>query len=132
MRELTVKLGDKSVRLVANFKAAKKIAEEVGDPLMIGRESLLLSMMLERGMPYTPKWDFTVENISLMLFIGMEAAGEKLSKEKLRLEDVQDLVFEVGFVQVRTIVVEYLQLIIGPRPEESLDDMVTEGKSEGN
>lgn len=124
MRELEVTLGGRELRLAATFKASLEIAEKVGDPLTIMREATLEAMFLGRGIPYEPKWRFTVENTPLILFIGLKAAGEKV-----KLEEIQELVFEGGFIEAKDAASEYLALLVGPKPEESLDE---EGTNSGN
>lgn len=124
MRELQGTLGGREITLAATFGASVKIAKEVGDPLMIAREANLEAMMINNGIPYTPKWNFTVENIPKLLLIGMRAAGATA-----KIEDAQELVFDAGFPAARDFCVEYLALIVGPQPEEEADE---EGGDEGN
>jgi len=123
MRELKTTLAGKPVSLAATFKASMEIAEEVTDPLYISREIMVEYTMQERGIPYTPRWMFTVQNIPLILHIGMKAAGSTLTVDK-----VQEMVFEEGFANSRDIATEYLGLIVGPAPEEELEG---EEESEG-
>lgn len=124
MREFNENLAGKELSLAANFKASLKIAKKVGDPVMIAREANLEAMFLAQGMPYTPRWEFSVENIPELIHIGVEAGGGKES-----LEDIQALVFEAGFAPARDFALEYLALIIGPSPEEDGDGGES---SEGN
>lgn len=124
MRKYECKMGGEELVLVANFAASLEIANKVADPLKIAREASLEQMMMEKGIPYNPKWGFTVENIPEILHIGLKAADSKLS-----LSRVQELVFEVGFAAARDHAMEYLALIVGPAPEEPDTNA---GKSEGN
>lgn len=116
MREITINLGGQELRLVATFAASLKIAEKVGDPLTIMREASLEAMFLSLQIPYEPKWRFTVENVPMILWIGLNAAGSPL-----KLPEVQELVFEAGFGQSKSAAVEYLTIIAGPKPEETTE-----------
>jgi len=126
MREYTCTIAGETLTLVANFKASMKIAKEVGDPLMIARESAVEAMMLSKSFPHNPRWSFSVENVPQILHIGINAGSTKMT-----LERVQELVFEEGFAHARDMVIEYLALIIGPMPEEDVEDS-SDGKKEGN
>jgi hypothetical protein len=116
MREVTIQLGGQELRLVATFAASVKLAEKVGDPLTIMREASLEAMFINMGIPYEPKWRFTVENVPMILFIGLEAANNRM-----KLAEVQELVFAAGFGAGKEAAVEYLGLIAGPRPEETVE-----------
>jgi len=122
MRELEATIAGKEIKLAATFKASMELAKKVADPLYIAREATLEVMMMERGMPYTPKWMFTTENIPLIIKIGVGDAHT--------LEEVQEMVFEEGFANCRDIATEYIGLLVGPVPEESIGE--GENKSEGN
>lgn len=125
MREFECELAGRSLQLAATFKASIQIAEKVADPLWIAREASIEAMMLERGLAsYEPKFRFTVENVPLVLHIGLKAAGSSMS-----LEEVQEIVFDAGFGASRDAALEYLGLIVGPKPEE---DLSGEKESEGN
>lgn len=114
MREFETTLGGKSVTLAANFKASQEIARKIGDPLIIGREAHLEALLTRPGFPpYDPKFKFTTENVPALLHIGLRAGGEKYT-----LEEVQELVFDEGFVTAKDKAIEYLALIISPRSEE--------------
>ena len=126
MRTYTCTLADETLELTANFKASIEIAKEVCDPLLIAREAALEAMMISKSFPYNPRWTFTVENVPQLLHIGLKASGSKMTLEK-----VQELVFEVGFAAARDHAIEYLALIVGPKPEEIVEDSAGE-KSGGN
>jgi hypothetical protein len=122
MRELTINLGGEELLLVADFKASLEISNKIGDPLLIAREAFVEQMLLARGMAYEPKWSFTVENIPRLLHIGLVAA-----KSSMKIDRVQELVFEEGFAASRDHALNYLTLIIGPKAEEKIEDITTEG-----
>ncbi len=126
MRKYNCTLGGEELELVANFAASIKIAKEIGDPLMIAREAALEAMMISKSFPYNPRWAFSVENVPQLLHIGLKANGSKLSLKK-----VQELVFDEGFASSRDHAIEYLSLIVGPAPEEEVEDSA-DGKTEGN
>lgn len=125
MRELEINLAGTTITLVANFKASMQLNEKVADPLYIAREAALESMMGQRGLPYNPRWMFTVDNIPLILHIGAKAGESKLT-----LEQVQELVFEEGFANSRDFAIEYIGLLVGPAPTETVDE--DKEPSEGN
>lgn len=112
MRSITLTFGEKEYKLSANFKASLEIANTVADPMKMSREAAVEAMMLDRGFTYEPKFYFTVENVAQILWI-----GAKTSDKRVTLEDIQEAVFEEGFFSARDKAVEYLGLIIGPRPE---------------
>lgn len=118
MREYKAELAGQKLTLGATFKASMDIAEQIGDPLMIAREAALESMMMSQGINYQPRWMFNVRNVPELIHIGVKAAGGKKS-----LEAIQELVFEAGFVAARDVATEYLALIVGPQPEEKLDEV---------
>jgi len=126
MREYKCTIGGKELKLVANFAASQRIAKEVADPLMISREAFVEAMMISANMSYEPKWSFDVDNIWRLVLIGVEAGGDSIDKQQL-----QELIFEEGFFNVRRMAEEYLALIVGPTPEE-LDTNSAESKAEGN
>lgn len=123
MRKMTAQLNGKSLPLVANFAAATEVADNVGDPLQIARETVLESMLLEQGIPYTPRWEFTIKNVTELLRIAVRAGGTEMSDEEL-----QDAVFTIGFVEAKKLAGDYLTLIVGPKPEEIIKG---EGSAEG-
>lgn len=114
MRTVEVKLGDTTYELVASFKSSMDLSEKVGDPLMIFREAMVEAMMMEAGIEYTPKWRYTIKNIPIILHTGMKESGKTL-------EDVQNLVFEVGFIQAQQAAFDYISAIVGPAPESAVD-----------
>ena len=124
MREFAVEIGGREYTLAATFKASLEIAEKVGDPLTIMREAALEAMFIGRGLPYEPKWRFTVENTVEILHIGLKTAGNKMRREEL-----QDLVFDMGFAAAKEIAGDYLALIAGPRPQETVE---SSGEPKGN
>lgn len=123
-RIFTTTLGGQTIELAATFKAANAIADKIADPLQIAREAAMEAMFIAQGMPYEPRWRFTVKNIPEVLFIGLQAAGSKMSKA-----DVEELCFEAGFFESREAASSYLALIVGPEPEETIEK---DGDSEGN
>jgi len=113
MREIEITLGGRSFTLAANFKTSMEIAKRVGDPLTIRREAALEAMFISRGIPYEPKWRFTVENVVEILAIGLIGAGNKITRE-----EVGELVFETGLSTAMETASDYLTIIFGPQPEE--------------
>lgn len=117
MRRMTAELDGLRFDMAATFEAAAEIADSVADPMAIAREAALEGQMLRAGMPYNPRWVFTVRNIPQILHIGAKAAGEKIT-----LSDMQNAVFNAGFVDAREIASAYLAMIVTPnsqRPPEA-------------
>jgi len=126
MREYETTLGGKPVTLAATFKASQEIAQKIADPLVIGREAHLEALLTRPGFPpYDPKFKFTVSNVPLLLHIGLKAAGSSLT-----LEQVQELVFDDGFISAKEKATDYLALIIAPRSEEVVESSGGEGSGE--
>ena len=122
MREMQATLGGREITLAATFKASLELAQHVGDPLTIMREAALESMFFQRGIPYEPKWRFTITNVLQTIMIGMKAAGQNP-----KMEEIQDLIFEDGFLKAKEIAADYLGLIGGPKPSEVSDKDPQEG-----
>ena len=122
MRELEKTIGGRTLTFAATFRDSLEIAERIGDPLTIMREAALEAVFLSRGIPYEPKWRFTIQNTPRILYIGLKSAGSKMT-----LEEVQELVFEIGFAAAKDLAADYLALIVGPKPEEASEGSSTEG-----
>lgn len=120
MREMTATLGGEEITLAATFKASVEISERVADPLAIAREAALEALFMQNLQPYDPRFRFTVTNVPQIIFSGMKAAGDKRT-----LEQVQEMIFDVGFVDARDIAVEYIALLVTPKSQE-----IEEGKSQ--
>ncbi|TXH55059.1 MAG: hypothetical protein E6Q97_09635 [Desulfurellales bacterium] len=113
MRETEITLSGQSLRLVADFKASMEISSMVGDPLTIMREATLEAALIQEGIPYEPKWRFTLANVRDILWIGLKNADSKMSKSEL-----EALIFDAGLLAAKEAAAEYLTLIFGPKPEE--------------
>jgi hypothetical protein len=130
MREMTIEHDGKTYTLAATFAASVKLADRVEDPLKIAREAALEAAMMKARMPYTPKFDFTVRNVPVILHIGMEAAGASTT-----IEEVQELVFSKGLVHARLWAADYVALIVEPKPakpEVEPEDEVAGSTPAGN
>jgi len=127
MREVTIKLAGKELTLLANFKASLELAEKVCDPMQMAREASVTDAMHSRGINYTPKWQFDIDNVPQVIYIGLKAAGSTM-----KLEEVQELVFEEGFFSAMSEATRYVTHIVGPQTEEEMepsDDKGEPGKS---
>lgn len=116
MRKMTTEIGGDDRDMVATFAASVEISEKVGDPLLMTREAAIESIMLAQNIPYSPKFRFTVENIPKIIHIGLKAAGEKV-----KLSEVQEWCFDMGFPQCQVIASEFIALITRPAPEEKVE-----------
>lgn len=110
-RELIADLAGHRLSLVASWRASEEIANRVADPIFIQREAALVQMNAEIGLPYQPRFAFSVSNVAEIIWIGAKAGGDKIS-----LDEVKDAVFEGGYDAATRIASEYLELILGPKP----------------
>lgn len=122
MRDMTIETATGETHtLAATWKASVEIADSVGDPLMIARESALENAMLAARMPYQPKFSFTAKNVAQVVFIGLRAAGSEL-----KLEDVQGMVFDKGLLHAQLWAADYIALLVTPKPNKIGDDVIDE------
>lgn len=126
-RCMTASLGGEDIELAATFKAASEIARLVADPLLITREIAMTAMLEGQSLSYDPKWRYTVDNLPVIIHIGMKAAGSQAT-----LAQVQDMVFAAGFIAARQIATDYLTIICIPQSEELAKDAGSAGSSAGN
>jgi hypothetical protein len=117
MRKMTASLGGHELELAATFAAASDLSEKVGDPLAIAREAQIEAMLSGVGQVYHPKWQFTVKNVPTILHIGMKAAGNDMSLDK-----VQEMVVENGFMEAKSIALDYVAMIVTPKSQELNDE----------
>lgn len=110
-RELIADLAGQRLSLVASWRASEEIANRVADPIFIQREAALVQMNAQIGLPYQPRFAFSVANVAEIIWIGAKAGGAKID-----LEAVKDAVFEGGYDAATRIASEYLELILGPKP----------------
>lgn len=131
MREMTFKHGGEEYTLAATYKASIEIADKVEDPIIIAREAALEAAMMKARMPYRPKFEFTVRNVPTILHAGLKAAGSELV-----LGEVEEIVFDMGFIAARLIVNDYMALIVAPKPSkpevEPEDEIPDDEVSAGN
>jgi len=96
----------------------------------LANEPARVAAWLSARSPYNPNFDVTVRNVPQILFIGLRAAGSEL-----KLAEVEELVFEAGFVHARLWAADYIALIVEPKPtapEVEPDDDIDDGQSVGN
>ena len=129
MRELIVEHDGEEYTLAATYKASLEIADKVADPIGIAREAALEAAMMQARMPYRPKFEFTVRNVTQIIFIGLKAAGSDM-----KMSDVEELVFDRGLVHSRLWAADYIALIVEPKPttpdvepEDEFDDQEQAG-----
>lgn len=125
MHSMQVTIGGLDLELGFTFGAGREIAQKVGDPLAIAREAALEAMLNQAGLVHNPKWQPTVENVPMILWIGAKHGGMK----DLKLEAVQDAVFQHGFLESKVIAIDYLAGIVTPMAREKLD--TGEGETTG-
>lgn len=113
MRTYEMELGPHKLTLATSFKANMLITERVMDPMQIARDEALFAEAQEKGRAYTPKFEMTVLNVAKMIHAGQEAAGGKLS-----LEEVGEIVMEVGAVNCMIEVGNYLSALVSGESQE--------------
>lgn len=116
MHSKLVKVGSLELELAFTFGAAREISQKVGDPLAIAREAALEAMMAQAGMVHNPKWVPTVDNVPMLLWIGAKHGGSDI-----KLEKVQEAVFECGFIEAKQIALDYLAGIVTPSAREKME-----------
>jgi len=122
-RSMTATLAGEEIELVATFGAASEIEKKVGDPMAITREIFLSGMMEAGNVSYEPKWKYTIHNLPVIIHTGMKAGGDKRT-----LEQVQELVFDAGFYNVRDVANDYLALLVAPQAEEEMPGEAASGE----
>lgn len=116
MHSKLVTVGGLDLELAFTFGAAREIAQKVGDPLAIAREAALEAMMSQAGMVHQPKWIPTVDNVPMLLWIGAKHGGSDV-----KIERVQQAVFDHGFIEAKQIALDYLAGIVTPSARENLE-----------
>jgi len=105
MRSLTFTAPDgEEHTLAATFDASVEIAKKVADPLYMVREAIAEATI---GMAYQPKFRFSVENVPVILHVGMKAAQSTMT-----LRAVQNLVFDIGFYPAKVLAEQYIRLMV--------------------
>jgi hypothetical protein len=69
-------------------------------------------------MVHNAKWQPTVENVPMILWIGAKHGGATI-----KLEQVQAAVFEHGFIESKVIAMDYIAMLATPTAREKLDDV---------
>lgn len=119
-RSVTVNLGDKPMTLKASFETGAEISARVEDLMFIQREAAIAGTLLERGIPYQPKWQFSLDAVVDILEIAMRHNGKEVTRE-----EVGALCFEAGFDKAQGYATEFLQLHFAePEVKPDIDDAV--------
>lgn len=114
-RKVDVKFGGKVVSLKASFAAASDICDRVADLMFINREAGIAMMLMEKGIPYSPKWQFSVGSVLDILEIALAHSGVKAERS-----DIQEFAVGIGFNKAQDIATDYLQLFFS-EPEEKVE-----------
>lgn len=112
-REMTLMLGGKDYTLVANWRASMAIAETVMDPLVMARDAALAIHFAENNMPYTPRFEFTIENTVQILHCALRANGHDLT-----IDEVGDKVVSDGIAVHLAKADDYIALIVSNGSDE--------------
>ena len=113
MRSMTVEIGGLQLDLSLTFNEAKEIGEKVCDIVRILRSARAESVLSNAGISFTPSFEFTAENIPLILWIGAKA-----KHPELKLSQVQDAVCDVGFVAAMSMADSYIARFMVPASKE--------------
>lgn len=122
-REMTLMLGGKDYTLVANWRASMSIAETVMDPLVMARDAALAAHFAENNVPYTSRFEFTIENTVQILHCALRANGHDIT-----LDQVGDAVVSDGITVHLGKADEFIALIVSNGSDE-LEGGKTTGKS---
>jgi len=113
MRTFDAVIGGETIALAVTFGASLKVADAVGDPLMISREAAKEAMFSQRGIEYEPKWSFSLSNVTQILWIGATAAGSKIT-----FDEMGEKVLAGGLFEAKNEAGRYLGAIVSPGSEE--------------
>lgn len=87
---MTLMLGGKDYELVANWKASMAIAETVMDPLVMVKDATLAKHFANSPHLYTPRFEFTIQNIAQIIHCALRANGHELTLEQVGEAIVND------------------------------------------
>jgi hypothetical protein len=118
MQSKLVTIGDLDLELGLNFGAAREISQKVGDILGIAREAALEGMLMQSGIVHSPKWMPTIDNVPMIFWLGAKHGGNAV-----KLEAVQEAVFQHGFIEAKEIALGYLAALATPLGREKVDDL---------
>lgn len=116
MRIFKAELGALQLDLGITFGAAREIKERVADPMLIASNASMAARRDALGLAYQPRFEFTVENIPLVIWIGAKAIDPAM-----KLSDVQEACTDIGFVAAMNIADEFLAEFIAPRSKELVE-----------
>lgn len=116
-KTMKVELGGKKIVLALNFNALEEISNEVCDAFEIVREEMTQAMLLQAGVPYEPKFKFTVGNVPEILYIAHKNADGEMSRDELR-----ELSITGGMMDAKAAVVEYLGAAMNSDSQEITAD----------
>lgn len=108
MRKFKAELGGEEIELAATWEASLEIAEQVADPLFMVNEAAKESVG-----GYEPKFRFTVENVTRIIYIGAKAGGSDLTYKQIGKR-----VFETGFILAQSIAAGYITKIVVASSDE--------------
>lgn len=113
-----IKLGNKEYPLARTFAVGARIAESVGDPLVISRQYMTAAIMEDRGLSYTPPMEMTLSRTALVLFIAANEANNEVT-----LEEIQEAIIEHGALDACALALNFLAEYVGIRGKEDLPNV---------
>jgi hypothetical protein len=120
MRTEVYQLNGKPFEVAAVFGAGSEIQAKLGlDPVQISREAMLEAHAAYEGREYIVKFNPTMADVALLLWIGQHHAGGGRT-----LKEVQELVFEHGFLDptgqmkgAKDLALSYVALFVLPKTQ---------------
>ena len=113
MRVFPVEIGGLQLDLSLTFTEAKEIGEKVCDIMRILHDARAAAMLGNAGVAYKPSFEFTADNIPLIIWIGAKA-----KQPELKLSQVQEAVCDDGFVAGARVADAYLAQFLTPVSKE--------------
>lgn len=119
-----IELAGDIYHLAKTFKVGERIAQTVGDPLVISRQYMVMAMMEERGMAYTPKIEMTLDRTAKIIY----AAAHEHDKN-VTLENIQSAIMKNGALNSSATALNFIAELVGIGSEEKLPASQTEKSS---
>lgn len=124
-RRMTATLAGEEVTLAATFDAASEIKRKVHDPIAIARDAATEQSLASQGIVYDARFKWDVDNVPLVIHIGMKAAGDKRD-----LKAVQEMVFDHGLIESSGLAVQFVTILVTPHSEEIGNEEEERGSGE--
>ena len=114
-RSVSLKVGSKSIKLVASFNAASDICDEVHDLLGLYNDQQRALLYFQLGRTYQPNFVWTVKAVGDVVAIGVRHSGSDLSRD-----EIDAALLGMGLDKAQVLAQDYLALFFA-EPEERSD-----------